>query len=584
MVALRCNKRLLAPLLVAILFVSAMGLTNAHFMADTGGYVVSILAFAGISEYVVENPVVRDYRSENSFWDFGHLLWRPLGLLLFKLLRPISSVVVGSDPAYNVLFLLMSVNFVAGLLSAVLLYALIRTITGQPWLAVFVAVCFILSHGFLNFTQTGSAYIAGLGFLIAGLYLLLKDKGDLSPRSAILGGLACAAAIILWFPYVLVIPAVIVAPVVLFGWGEVRKQSVVYAGVTFLAAAAIAYLAVMREVGINGPSDLRDWVTASSHGVRTHGFARMVFGFARSFIHLGNDGVLFKRFLLHDPFNPVTVFDLVRLSLWKLTLFYLALGSVVISLFAFTGRRVLALLILTAAPLLLFAIWFDGGAVERYLPLYPLIFIAFAWILASSQVPRVLKIAPIMFFGFAVLVNLGAMARMVLDKQNQRTLERLQPIVRQLGSNSWLVTTHLQDDLVNFQASFPFEPVNRHNNYHIYPLVVVNSDQALRWREEFAAHTLETWAKGGDVWLSTRLFSAKPEAGWNWIEGDDPRVPWNDLHSFFAQLQTCGVTSGADGFVQLGQSEANIRFLSTILHKAQGRELTTQSILTKDCK
>jgi len=573
------NKRLLPPLLVVLLFIAAMGLTNAHFMADTGGYVVSILSFAGVDEYVGENPTVRDYRAQNSFWDFGHLLWRPLAVLLYKVLLPISSLVVGPHPAANVLFLLMSVNFIAGLVTAILLYALIETLTSRTWLAVFVTGCFILSHGILNFTQTGSSYIAGLGFLTVALYLLLKDKGDLRPRTAILGGLACAAAVTLWVPYVLVVPATIVAPLVLLGWRRAQTRSVIYAGVTFLAATGIAYLAVMLAVGIHTPSDFRDWIAASSHGVQISGLARMLFGFPRSFIHLGNDGVLFKRFLLHDPFNPVSAFDLVRASLWKLALFYLMMGSVVVGLLVSSSRRMLALLLLTTAPLLLFAIRFDGGAIERYLPLYPVIFIALAWNLGSAQVPRLWKIMPILFLSLAVLVNSSVMARPVLNKQNEKTLTRLNGVLPQLKPNSSLVTSHLQDDLVNYHASFPFEPVNLNKTYRVYALVWLNVDQAGRWQQEFANHALKAWAENGDVWLSTRLFSPKPEASWNWVEGDDPRLRWNDLPTFFAKLQTCGATTGGDGFVRLSQSEANIGFL-----KSQTNQATIHSVSTKDCR
>ena len=49
---------------------------------------------------------------------------------------------------------------------------------------------------------------------------------------------------------------------------------------------------------------------------------------------------------------------------------------------------------------------------------------------------------------------------------------------------------------------------------------------------------LKAWAKGGDAWLSARLLSAKPEPHWNWVEGDDPRVKWDDIYKFFAQLHT----------------------------------------------
>jgi len=572
------RQRFLAALLVAALYVSASLFTNAHFMADSGGYVVSILSYAGVDEYVVENPTAANFRAENSFWDFGHLLWRPLGLLLFKIFRPLSSLVIGPDPAHNVMFLLMAVNFIAGLVSAVLLYLLIDSLTNRRWLTVFVAACFIFSNGLLNFTQTGSSYIAALAFLIAGLYLLLKDKGNLSTRNAIGGGLACAAAVTMWFPFIVVVPATLLAPFVLFGSARPLKSSTIYAGAAFSVAALAAYLVVMMAIGVHSVADLREWIVVAAHGVRQSGLPRMLFGFARSLIHLGNDGVLFKRFLLHDSLNPVSAFDLVRFSLWKLMLFYLAVATTLLGLLLKSARRMLVLFLLTALPLIAFAIKFDGGAVERYLPLYPIIFLAFGWVLAQSQLPRLLKIVPVLFFCVAILVNSSVMARMVLDRQKQQTSERVQAVVPKLKPNSWLVTTHLQDDLVNFQASFPFEPINRHNIYHVYPLVVLNSDQAARWQEEFAANMLKAWSNGGDAWLSARMLSVKPEPHWNWVEGDDPRVKWDDIYKFFSQLHTGDVASGADGFVLLEKSDANVQLLNMIVQRRQVSIMSVDSV------
>jgi len=180
-----------------------------------------------------------------------------------------------------------------------------------------------------------------------------------------------------------------------------------------------------------------------------------------------------------------------------------------------------------------------------------------------------LKVVPVLFFCVAILVNSSVMARMVLDRQKQSTSERVQAVVPKLKPNSWLVTTHLQDDLVNFQASFPFEPINRHNTYHVYPLVVLNSDQAKRCQEDFASNMLKAWAKGGDAWLSARLLSAKPEPHWDWVEGDDPRVKWDDIYKFFAELHTDDVASGADGFVLLEKSEANMQLLDMIADRSR---------------
>lgn len=536
-------------------------------MADSGGYVVSILAYAGNEEYVSENPVVADYRSQNSFWDFGHLLWRPLGLLLFRVFTPLSSLVIGTDRGDNVRILLMWVNYLAGLFSAVLLYALVHRLTGRRWLAVVVSGFLIFSHGFLNFAQGASSYVAGLVFIFAALYLLLKDKDGPSPLAAIGAGLACAAAVSVWALYVLVIPGVILAPLVLFGPGQRIKASILRASASFLLATAIAFGIVMAAAGVNSPSEVREFIAASSHGIHTSGLARMVFGFPRSFIHMGSDGILFKRFLLDDPFNPVRAIDLVRLSLWKLALFYLAFGAVVVGLLVSRSRRMLLWLSIAALPMVVFAINFDGGAIERYIPIYPAIFVALAWLLSDRQVPRFFKVLPVIFFGFAVLVNSIAMARPLLERQKHTTEERISAVIPQLKPNSWVVTSHLQDDLVNFQISFPFEPVNRHNSYFVYPLLVLNSDQAGRWREEFARTTLEAWNEGGDAWISMRLFSPKPEAAWNWVEGDDPRVRWEHLHKFFSQFETGTVAGGADGFVRLEKSEKNEQILRSTLRK-----------------
>jgi hypothetical protein len=462
--------------------------------------------------------------------------------------------------------------------SAVLLYLLVESLTNRRWLAVFVAACFIFSNGILNFTQTGSSYIAALAFVIVSLYLLLKDRGNLSTRNAIAGGLACAAAVTMWFPFVLVVPATLLAPIILFGSTIRRKSSIIYAGVAFSVATLVAYLAVMVAVGVHSVADFREWIAVASHGVRQSGLPRVVFGFARSFIHLGNDGVLFKRFLLHDSLNPVSALDLVRFSLWKLMLFYLAVATMLLGLLLKSARRMLVLVLVTALPLLVFAIKFDGGAVERYLPLYPVIFLALAWVLAQSQLPRLVKIVPVLFFCVAILVNSSVMARVVLNRQKQRTSERVQAIVPKLKPNSWLVTTHLQDDLVNFQSSFPFEPINRHNTYHVYPLVVLNSDQSARWQEEFAANMLKAWSRDGDAWLSARMLSAKPEPQWNWVEGDDPRVKWADIYKFFSQFQTDDVASGADGFVLLEKSDANVQLLNTIVQRRQASIMSVDSV------
>jgi hypothetical protein len=180
-----------------------------------------------------------------------------------------------------------------------------------------------------------------------------------------------------------------------------------------------------------------------------------------------------------------------------------------------------------------------------------------------------MKFVPVLFVCVVVIVNSSVMALIVRERYKEHISERVEAVVPRLKPNSLLVTTHLQDDLVNFQASFPFDPLNRHNLYHVYPLVMPNSDQAARWQEDFAATILKAWEKGGDAWLSARILSERPQPQWNWVEGDDPRVKWSDVYRFFAHLQKHNVVSSTDGFVLLEKSDSNVQLLNTLINRGQ---------------
>jgi hypothetical protein len=564
--------------LVPVVYVFATCFTDAHFMADTGGYVVSILAYEGVQEYVEENPVVRDYRSENPFWEFGHLLWRPLGLVVFNIFAPLYRSVADAEPGAIMVFLLMTINWVAGLLSAFLMYALTKRITGKAWVASFTTLAFIFSHGFLNFVQTGSSYIAGLSLILLGLYFLVAFERDADRhwRAALPAGVSLAGGVCMWLPYVWAVPAILMAPLLLFGADRQGWRVAFRATLVFALATGLAYASVMAHLGISSKEDLQAWISASSHGVQTSGATRVVFGLPRSLTYMGNDGLLFKRYLLNDPFNPVSAVDFIRGSLFKLCLFYLLAALMVVALpFSPKGRRILALLMLNAVPLLAFALLFDGGAIERYLPLYPLMFLALGW--AVGQVGRVpvLKVVSAAFVITMIIANASALQSGVLERKQAQVAARIESLMPVLKERSVVITTHLQDELVNFQASYPFHPANRHGNYSVYSAVVVGTSQVEKWREGFAARAVEVWSLGGDVWITKRVFSPRPQPEWNWVEGDDRRVSWVDINSFFSQLEVGETTGIEDGFMLLLPSQRNTELLSRLTsganYSAQGQ-------------
>jgi len=101
--------------------------------------------------------------------------------------------------------------------------------------------------------------------------------------------------------------------------------------------------------------------------------------------------VLFKRFLLHDPYNPVSFFELGRASLLKLLLFYGLLIAVLKQLLHSANRRIFWLFLAVAAPVFAFALFWYGGGMERYLPLYPVFFLAVGCALTDDRAPAFLK-------------------------------------------------------------------------------------------------------------------------------------------------------------------------------------------------
>src|SRR5436189_3368648 len=73
--------------------------TQARFTGDATDYVQSIVAY--------------DRRQYYEFWEFGHLLWRPLGWLLFKVTQPLLLRLSGGDLEAAAATMLVTISLVA---------------------------------------------------------------------------------------------------------------------------------------------------------------------------------------------------------------------------------------------------------------------------------------------------------------------------------------------------------------------------------------------------------------------------------------------------------------------------------------
>lgn len=554
--------------LVVGAYLLATWLTDPYFMGDTWAYVESVLAHQQGFDYL---------NTANSFWEFGHLFWRPLGWLAYIVLRPFTSLLGGADDYSNATLSLIILGWIAGLASVLLVHKLLSIFCKQRWVVNLVTLALIFSNAFLNYAQTGCSYVPGLALVLFSFYVLVRDgeKPERSLRTSLVAGAGLAVAVGLWFPYVLAIPAALAAPLFLHGWSRERRRLLLQTAVAATVFLIMSYAVVAASLGIYTVAGFKAWIVESSHGERaTKGLLRLIFSLARSVINMGNDGLVFKRYLVHDPFNPVSMLDLFRLSLWKVAFFYLFLAATLINLFrARRGKATFGLLCVNSLPVLVFALFiFEAGSLERYMPMLPGLLLAIAFSLSGERSLRPLKFVAVAFIAVLVVVNVNAMRADVLARQQEQVSVRIRDLQPLLKPHSLVVTTHLQDELVSFNYDFPFNEINRRGNLRVISLMEVSVDTVLTWRQDFARKALGVWEAGGDIWLSKRFFAERPRPEWNWVEGDDRRVSWRDIAPFFSVMEMGQAVGGEDGFVLLLPSPANKQILETVVQTGRNEK------------
>jgi hypothetical protein len=528
-----------------ILYVGATYFTDAFFMADTVHY---------------SNLIINAMAP-----NFGHVLWLLLGRLVW---RAMSAVTVGLNDRGPLIAMLIAINWVAGLACVVLVYDLAMRFSRRIWMALLVTTVFLLSEGFLNFVHTGCAYVPGLAFFFLGLWLLFRQEASevYSFTGAIAAGIAFTISIGLWFPYALAVPGAMVSTLLLFGWDARRLRSALCAFLVFTVTAAVFYSSAAAAQGIYGPRSFLVWMSESSHGLIAGGFSRMVFGLPRSFINMAKDGVLFKRFLLHDPYNSVSLLELVRASLGKVLIFYLLLMLSAGALFkSDQGKRFLAFLVVSGLPVMTFAWFWQGGDMERYLPIYPAIFLCFSYLLSEPSSKFNVRYVVTAFAMLLLFANGVALSKNAAENRQAEAVARIGEMQRIWKPQSRIATVLSLDAVNAFYWNYPFNPINltgilsqpRGELPIVFEVVEINGPDTPRWRELFAAQTMAVWRRGGDLWLSKEAFSPRPRVDSGWAEGDDPRVSWHDVEQFFLRFEVGQSVGGEDGFFLLPPTQQN---------------------------
>ena len=447
--------------------------TGAFFMADTVDYATDVYS--------------RYLGNKNTLWEFGHLLWRPLGWVFLRTLGPLMGLFAGADPRIQVTYIFVALNWLAGLACVFLLRAFLRRFLVRPIIANCCTLALLFSNAFLNYVHSGSSYVPGLAPLLLGFYLLAvhaqAGASNLRPVWAAL----CYLAVCLWFPYIFAVPGALATPLFNRNDNQSRWTLTLRTTLYCLILGLGSYGLVLASLGIFTPDALFRWVTAEAAAIGgVSGLRRAAFGLARSFINMGDDGVLFKRFLLHDPYNPVTIFQLGRESLLKLFLFYGFLIVVLKQLMYSANRRILWAISGSGYTGVRFRTFLVRGDTQTLSASVPGIFPR-RWLLSTltnDRVPTYLKWLATVILLFSILSNFVATSSSTLKKEQQHVEERTNDLLPLLRPGSRVVLLDIHDELENFERSYPFHTIVRGRMLRTYPVLNIGTAEDFHWRQD----------------------------------------------------------------------------------------------------
>jgi hypothetical protein len=545
-------------LLVALVFGIILVATRAVALGDTGYYASDIVDHLGKSPF---GP-------GNSLWEPGHLLWRPLGWALTSLIAPVLSP-TGWTPAMQATFALIVISAASSFVSVVLWNALLTDITHSATASFLITLAIACTHGCLLYAHSGCAYIPGLTCVTASVYLLRRNR-------LVAAALFYALATLLWLPYILAGAALLIVAACPSGGTASLKEALklfsLKRAARFVAISAtcvlIVYGLALSARRISSLEQARSWFSEANHGISQGGNGlRLATGLPRAFLYLGKDGVLYRRYLRHDPYAHTTLSDLVRASLWKIAAFYLFAAAFAYELLRRPQSGWPLLLVLAGAgPILYFAVFvFEPGQSERYLPAFPFLIVALGWVLRDlSQSRRVTQMVIAGFLFCVVCSNGYSFSAPRVSREDRESLRRVAELRSRFTGTGVAVVVTNQDQIEDVLNRSAFEPINKPAPFPLYDAVEPATSRILTWREQFAAVAWKVWNQGGEVWVSKRAWSARPEPAWNWVEGDNDKIHWSEIPKFFSALQTDAEEGGADGFLRLEPDGGNRTILSPL--------------------
>ena len=488
-----------------------------------------------------------------SRWDFGHALWRPINYALFRVLHGGDAGLTDGALFSKAVRMLTAVVMLSGALAVVTFRSWLERLGVAPRACIAASLAFMAAAAFVGYAQTASSYIPALAMLLVALRELAADDAQHDTRTILIVSFAFALAVLLWFPMVLGVPAAAISMLILRGDSPRRRRVAIAVCVLSGAITVLGYVPIAYVAGVRSLADFRFWMAEATHDiVGIGGISRAIVGLGRSLVNMDRLGLVTKRHLIGDSYNPASWGDVARAGLLRLAVLYALLGAMALWLLLRSkGRRALGFLVATAIPVVGFALKWQGGDLERYLALFPALFLAVAAAIALLPARAQLATSALVVV-LSAAVNVPAIARAKTERVCEQLTTRLASVPRTDGKAVVLWTPHELDEIATFRARCPYSPlIAEPNAPQAFGLVMANNLHAPEWRDSLADRSAKLWARGGHVWIARRAFVARPLAEWKWAEGDDPKLHWADFPAYFSAMDVGPPVGGEDGFVEV---------------------------------
>jgi hypothetical protein len=283
-------------------------------------------------------------------------------------------------------------------------------------------------------------------------------------------------------------------------------------------------------------------------------------------ITLGPVGQVAKRFLLHDPFNPVSLETLLLTAGWRLAAVYATLGLAIWGCLKYwRSLRVAGLFAAGTIPVMVLAIAWHGGSTDRYLPLFPLLAFAVA---GTVEIGTRFRPYPVVLAGIAAagISTVIAFSSARADRREAELVARLTSLPPGRWNDVLLFITTAQDPLEEFQRSYEGRAVRAGVRHPVVALIDPGGDPELgSWPARFARRALDAWPRDATVWISVRGLAPEPREEWEWVEEPDRGIRWKAIHDLLSGLEWGRRAGNEDGFVELLPSPHNRAALQALV-------------------